>query len=206
MTDYELINLAQLESERDPFTEDRYRQFAWFMPSDTLNVLDVGCNTGRGGAVLKKMRPKIRLAGLDCVKDRLSRLPPIYDAVYEGFSTAIPAEQEAFDVIVAGEFIEHLAPHDVDATLHEFFRTLKIGGCLMLTTPNPLGLMFRIRKTRVLGGGHLSQHHNDCLRLRLRMTGFQRVKTYGSGKSSRYLGMHFPLLFLYGSYMLVATK
>jgi len=35
------------------------------------------------------------------------------------------------------EFIEYIYQADVDQTLGEIFRVLKIGGRLLLTTPNP---------------------------------------------------------------------
>ncbi|MEI8205401.1 MAG: class I SAM-dependent methyltransferase [Kiritimatiellales bacterium] len=205
-SDYEAVNLLQKESENDPFTEDRYVQFARLLPESCRNILDVGCNTGRGGVVLKRMNPSFSLCGLDCVESRLERLPESYTEKLLGISTEIPTEDEKYDAITAGEFIEHLTPLDVDRTLCEFFRVLKVGGRLLLTTPNPSGIMFRLRKKVSFGWESLSQHHADCLRLRLRMTGFSNVKIYGSGKSSRYIGTHFPLRSFYGSYLISATK
>jgi len=204
--DYAKISLTQPESENDPFTVERYRQFARFLPSGALSVLDVGCNTGRGGAEMKRLNPSLIVSGLDCVSQRLEKLPGCYAAKLCGVSTDIPAAAESFDAVVAGEFVEHLAPMDVDPTLAEFFRVLKVGGRLLLTTPNPSSLVSKLLRRGVLGGPHLSQHHADCLRLRLRMTGFSHVKIYGSGKSSRYLGMRVPFRFFYGSYLVSALK
>jgi len=36
--------------------------------------------------------------------------------------------------------------------------------------------------------------------------GFKIKKVLGTGKVSKFLGQHFPLLNLYGSYLLVAEK
>ncbi len=53
MNNYEKVNMEQVESERNPFTIERYTQFhRWFTPN-TKKVLDIGCNTGPGGALKK---------------------------------------------------------------------------------------------------------------------------------------------------------
>lgn len=203
---YEALNLLQPESERDPFTEDRYRQFFRYLPASTQSVLDIGCNTGRGGVILKSLNPSMKLYGLDVVKDRLDRLPrDVYEEGVHGYSTKIPNEDGTYDAVVAGEFIEHIYQADVDQTLGEIFRVLKIGGRLLLTTPNPSDIKRKLRGRSILGGAHVSQHFPDTLKLKLRMAGFSRVRVYGSGKVSRYLGSHSPLFF-YGSYLAIGDK
>ena len=46
---YEQLNTLQQSSEIDPFTIERYNQFFKHLPKTTKTLLDVGCNTGRGG-------------------------------------------------------------------------------------------------------------------------------------------------------------
>ena len=204
---YSEINIGQTISESDPFTEMRYLQFARLMRNNVEMVLDIGCNTGRGGQVLKNIKAGIHLDGLDCVEDRLRRLPAeLYERKLLGFSTSISCADNTYDAVVAGEFIEHLYPDDVEKTFCEIFRVLKLGGQLLLTTPNPQSVWLRWRRQSVLGGAHLSQHYAHALVFRLQLMGFSRVKVYGSGRTSRTLGMHFPLLNLYGSYLLSAWK
>jgi len=203
---YEALNLTQPESENDPFTEDRYRQFHRFLPKAARSVLDIGCNTGRGGNVLKGMDSGLLIYGLDAVRDRLDRLPKnVYEQGVHGYSTKIPNEDDTYDAVVAGEFIEHIYQADVDQTLGEIFRVLKIGGRLLLTTPNPGDIKRKLRGHSILGGAHVSQHFPDTLKLKLRMAGFSRVRVYGSGKVSRYVGSRFPL-FVYGSYLAIGDK
>ncbi|MES2369256.1 MAG: class I SAM-dependent methyltransferase [Pseudomonadota bacterium] len=203
---YEVLNLAQPESEHDPFTEDRYRQFYKFLPMGARSVLDIGCNTGRGGRVLKDLDNSLLIYGLDAVRDRLDRLPQdAYEQGVHGYSTKIPNEDGTYDAVVAGEFIEHIYQADVDQTLGEIFRVLKIGGRLLLTTPNPGDIKRKMRGHSILGGAHVSQHFSDTLKLKLRMAGFSRVRVYGSGKVSRYVGSRFPL-FIYGSYLAIGDK
>jgi ubiquinone/menaquinone biosynthesis C-methylase UbiE len=129
-------NRLQEGSERDSFAPARYRQFYRHFPVQAKKVLDVGCNTGRGGAVLKTCNPAIELTGIDCVPERIAALDKsVYDRTLCGLSTQIPAADGSFDVVVAGEFIEHVPPLQVEATLVEFFRVLRLKGRLLLTTP-----------------------------------------------------------------------
>jgi len=73
------VNRGQSLSEVDDFTEERYAQFVRHLPPKAKAVLDVGCNTGRGGAVLKRLLPGLKIDGLDCVQDRLDG---IVDEIY----------------------------------------------------------------------------------------------------------------------------
>jgi ubiquinone/menaquinone biosynthesis C-methylase UbiE len=134
---YEIKNIEHDVSEYDPFKISRYEQFLAFFPKYTVEVLDIGCCNGKGGSRLKELNPSLTLLGLDCVQARLDALPECYAKGVYGLSTNIPIEDKSIDEIVAGEFIEHLYPADVDPTLCEFQRVLKIGGRLLITTPNP---------------------------------------------------------------------
>jgi SAM-dependent methyltransferase len=205
--DHAARNQLQEGSETDPFTESRYAQFASFLPPGPLKVLDVGCNTGRGGAVLKARRPEVALYGLDLLQSRLDRLPrDVYSGTVCGSATQVPSDDETYDAIVAGEFIEHLLPMDAHRFVADAFRVLKVGGRLLLTTPNPGDVKRRLRGGTVLGGAHLSQHHPGTFKTVLRMYGFARVRTLGSGKVSWYLGQRFPWLGIYGSFLAMGDK
>jgi ubiquinone/menaquinone biosynthesis C-methylase UbiE len=166
----------------------------------------VGAGIGRGGARLVQLNPDYKLTALDVVKSRLDKLPQCYSGRILGSSTKIPADDYSFDVVVAGEFIEHLYPADVDPTICEFQRVLKVGGRLMMTTPHPGALKLWYRRGTVYTVSHLSQHWPKETTTRLRMHGFSRIHVMGSGKASRYLGSHFPALFVYGSFLVVADK
>jgi ubiquinone/menaquinone biosynthesis C-methylase UbiE len=203
---YEIQNTEHDTSEHDSFTVERYEQFFNFFSKGNVQVLDIGCNTGRGGLRLKELNPNITLLGLDCVQARLDILPECYSKRVCGLSTNIPIEDRSVDVIVAGEFLEHLYPADVDKTLCEFQRVLRIGGRLLLTTPNPNYIKNKLYGTSVYGVSHLTQHFPRVLRFRLQMHGFSAVQIYGSGKVSRYVGWNFPIMAVYGSYLITAKK
>ncbi|NEQ27414.1 MAG: class I SAM-dependent methyltransferase, partial [Microcoleus sp. SIO2G3] len=146
------------------------------------------------------------LLGLDCVQERLDALPTCYSQKVHGLSTDIPLEDLSVDVVVAGEFLEHLYPADVDKTLCELQRVLKIGGRLLLTTPNPHYIKNKLSRKSIYGVSHLTQHFPKALKFRLQMHGFSGIQIYGSGKVSRHLGWHFPLIAVYGSYLALANK
>lgn len=201
------LNRGQKVSEIDPFTEGRYKQFVRHLPPGAHDILDVGCNTGRGGVVMKTLRPSLRVTGLDCVPERVQALDPnIYDAKICDFTQSISSPSDSFDAIVAGEFIEHLPPDQVDATLCEFFRLLRLRGLLLLTTPNPRYVRHFLERTSVLGGAHISQHYISSLRRRLAAVGFSAITIRGSGRVSSVLGEHIPLRAVYGSYLALASK
>lgn len=201
------LNRAQQQSETDRFTVRRYRQFVRHFLPGTHDVLDVGCNTGRGGAVMKALMPTLRLTGIDCVPERVAALDPlVYSESICDAANKIPLASDSFDAIVAGEFLQALPPDLVDGTLCEFFRLLKLKAVLLLTTPNPDYLRNRFNGASVLGGAHLSQHYPGSLRRRLRDIGFSAVKVRGSGLASSIVGERFPLRLVYGSYFVSARK
>lgn len=205
--DYITENAAQSVREYDRFTPDRYRQFYSWFPTGARMVLDLGCSTGRGGRALKDLQPDLHVYGLDCLKDHVEKAlsTSAYDDVAQGLSTELPWPDGYFDVVVSGEFIEHLYPHDVDKTMWELFRVLSVGGRLLLTTPNPHYVKLLLNSKSVLGGAHVSQHFPKALKQRLRLVGFSHVRQRGSGKVTWILGKHFPLC-LYGSYISVSDK
>ena len=209
MFNYEQINRLQKNSEDNPLTPARYRQFVRHFPGHPETVLDVGCNNGRGGVVIKEMLGNnLKLYGVECVRERIEQIPAgIYESVFYGLADKIPLDDRSVDVVVAGEIIEHVQPREVDAVVFELFRILKIGGRLLLTTPNPGYLRNRIMQRSVLGDiGHVSQHHPNSMKTRLLLAGFSRVRLRGSGRAASYLGEKFPLLFPYGIYLVSADK
>ncbi len=133
-------------------------------------------------------------------------LPAAYTRGILGLTTQIPMDDRSCDAIVAGEFLEHLYPSDVDATLCEFQRILAIGGTLLMTTPNPYSLNMRKRRGTVYGFAHLTQHFPEVLKLRLKMHGLSKIRLIGSGKATRHFGEWLPFLSVYGSYLIVAHK
>jgi 2-polyprenyl-3-methyl-5-hydroxy-6-metoxy-1,4-benzoquinol methylase len=202
------LNREQQFSETDTFTSERYAQFVKHFPPKTRDILDIGCNTGRGGQVMKSLIPTVQIVGLDCVVERLQSIDPIvYESTICGFASDIAVPSGSYDAIVAGEIIEHIPAISIFPTLCELFRVLRLKGRLLLTTPNPHYLRNRLQNTSVLSHpAHVSQHTMSSMRRKLEDAGFSRIRFYGSGRMTRYVGQYFPITSVYGSYLAVAEK
>ncbi|MBJ7289897.1 class I SAM-dependent methyltransferase [Williamsia sp.] len=200
------LNRGQGISENDPFTEERYRQFARRIIGQQT-VLDVGCNTGRGGAALKSACPSVRLFGLEMLPDRVAQIPPgLYEAPVTGeYLEDHHSPAGGYDVILMGELIEHVPWAGIDPLIFSAKRLLKPGGKIFLTTPNPHYLLLKRRsRGSVLGGPHVSVHCPEALSQYLKFRGFNVDELCGTGRVSATLGHRWPLSF-YGAYLLVAT-
>ena len=106
---YEDLNKQQKESEIDTFTLERYRQFARHITRRNIKILDVGCNTGRGGKILKEMITSSSIVGVDIVESRLQKVEPdVYDELmYLSIMEINSSYNDTFDYVVAGEVVVH---------------------------------------------------------------------------------------------------
>jgi SAM-dependent methyltransferase len=208
INEYAELNIKQTNAEIDGFSLKRYVQFFKNFGKGDRKVLDVGCNIGRGGQVLKNADPNLELTGLDVVEERISRIPQgIYQRLIVSTADNIDVADNTFDDAVAGEVIEHIHPDDVPNVVKELKRVLKPGGKLLLTTPNPRAILVLLGRDMVLKDPtHISIMTPAVLKRKLRDAGFEKIRIKGSGKMSRYLPDYFPLLTVFGSYLAIARK
>ncbi len=199
-------NLLQKWSEVDPFTKERYLQFAKYI-KDGQTVLDIGCNTGRGGAALKENNSSLKIYGIELLKERIKIIPAnIYEEIYNESIISSHCNNNKFDVIVAGEVIEHIPQNLFIEMLHNCKKLLNEKGLILFTTPNPNSLLVKLGKDAVFRDpSHVNiMTVNDFKNIVL-SSGLKIKSIKGSGKASRYLGYSFPLS-LYGSYLSVLNK
>lgn len=202
------VNRRQVNSESDPFTGDRYRQFASHLPQRELRILDCGCNTGRGGYILRQAIPGAKLFGVDLLPERINQIPGgIYQQTVATSAASLPFDNNFFDAIVAGEFVEHVNDPDLLATFGEFRRVLKSNGTILLTTPNPNAYLVKLGRTHIFDEpSHVNIMSPGLLKAKLARCGLRLTKVLGSGRSFRYVGEQFPLFGVYGSYLAVVTQ
>jgi SAM-dependent methyltransferase len=99
-------------------------------------VADIGCRTGRQAAYYKEQAGIQEMHGFEIseVPLEIARQKGIVTHVWISGSSACPIENDFFDIVIAGDLIEHLV--DTDAFLIELHRILKPDGYLLITTPN----------------------------------------------------------------------
>lgn len=151
-------------------------------------VLDLGCAEGHFTAALT--RDGAEVVGCDVAEEPLRRARvrhPELDVRLTEPEAPLPLEDSSFDVIWAGETIEHIA--DTQAWLSEVRRVLRSGGLLLLTTPDH-GFLSRLRLA--LSGRSFAAHFDpraDHLRFYTRRVladlladfGFEAVAVTGRG-------------------------
>ncbi|MBD3164342.1 methyltransferase domain-containing protein [Candidatus Woesearchaeota archaeon] len=106
-----------------------------------MKLLDVGCKDfgNEEAFLLKKLEGKnLFLYGID----KTDVKNPKFNFTQGDIEKGLPYDDNYFDIIVAGEIIEHI--YNTDLFLKEIYRCLKNNGHLIITTPNTTSLNNRI--------------------------------------------------------------
>ena len=105
-------------------------------------VLDIGCYDGTIAKLIAAQGNQV--VGIDIAKKavHMARKNGIQAYVCNLEEDPFPKSIGTFDVIIAGEIIEHI--FDPDALLNKLTKVLKPGGHLILTTPNLASLGSRL--------------------------------------------------------------
>jgi 2-polyprenyl-3-methyl-5-hydroxy-6-metoxy-1,4-benzoquinol methylase len=99
-------------------------------------VLDAGCGVGWGSQILVAAgAASVEGVDIDESAVRESRVRCPSGTFVRADLTALPYEQQSFDVITCFEAIEHV--EDPLRGLDEFRRVLALGGILLVSSPNP---------------------------------------------------------------------
>jgi SAM-dependent methyltransferase len=117
-------------------TEHRGRYWWAARAVEGREVLDAGCGTGYGMEILAAGGASV--TGVDVDRDAVvaaGRRVGDPDAVVEGDVRELPFDDDAFDVVVCWEVIEHV--EGAARALGEFRRVLRPGGLLLVSSPNP---------------------------------------------------------------------
>lgn len=102
------------------------------LPAAATRILDIGCGNG----ALISMIGLSRVVGLDFVHAGLRRTHVRFpeSRLACGDGAALPFEDQSFDAITAQHVIEHMP--DADSACREWRRVLRLGGQLVVVTPN----------------------------------------------------------------------
>src|SRR5919201_5533882 len=115
------------------------------LPVDSL--LDAGCGDGRYLATLPEPRPR-RIVGVDLserileVARRAVEATGIEVELRQGNLEALPVEDEAFDLVLCVQVVEHLL--DPARGLRELARVLAPGGTLIVSTDHARAVASRV--------------------------------------------------------------
>lgn len=151
------------------------------------NLLDISCSKGEFSSCF--LNKDINVYGLDFDIERLKEASKIgIKVITADISCNLPFKDGKFDIIFAGEILEHLI--DTDAFVSEAKRVLKNTGKLIITTPNLTSLENRLRilfgkypiwvdyNTR--SSGHVRCYTPRVLKHQLTIHGFKIIKHTGN--------------------------
>jgi 2-polyprenyl-3-methyl-5-hydroxy-6-metoxy-1,4-benzoquinol methylase len=146
-------------------------------------VLDVGCGSGEFTATIADLGGAV--VGVDVAESALKRAReghPDLDFVRVEIDQPLPFEDNSFDVVWAGEVIEHIA--DTAPWLSELRRVLVPRGRLLLSTPNHSRLRIALGGIERFSpplGDHLHLYSRRSLRELLEEFGFDHVEVRPGG-------------------------
>jgi SAM-dependent methyltransferase len=148
-------------------------------------VLDLGCGDGRFGLELRGAAAEV--VGVDVAQEAVRRARARgLEAVVVSEGAALPFGEDAFDVVWAGEVLEHVA--DVVGLLAEVRRVLAWGGTLLATTPWHGRIVVASDAHFDPRSDHLRFFSARTLRAVLGDAGFADVVVRASGRPPR--GLH----------------
>jgi SAM-dependent methyltransferase len=136
---------------------ERVELFRRYVGGPGRHVLDLGC---RDGALTQTYAGGNEIVGVDADREALAEAQKLgIETRWADLDDALPFEESSFDVVVAGELLEHL--RDPQRVVSEVLRVLRPGGTFVGSVPNAYRLKNRLRFLR----GH--QPENDPTHLQM---------------------------------------
>ncbi len=145
-------------------------------------VVDVGCGSG---AFLETL-PPCQKHGVDHSVEQLAFARKLGLTVVQSEADALPFSDGSVDVVFSSELIEHIPREKGEKMIEEFYRILRPGGKVVLTTPNYYSLWPAIEELWSRTGPidyrkiHITHYTRKKITNLFRENGFQkmRVKTF----------------------------
>jgi 2-polyprenyl-3-methyl-5-hydroxy-6-metoxy-1,4-benzoquinol methylase len=139
-----------------------------------LRLLDLGCGSGRISAKVKDLGYDV--TGLDFSEEAVKKtIARGISAKQANLDEGIPEDANQFDVVWAGDIVEHV--FDPIGLLTEAYRVLKPNGIMLITIPSDVGLVSRIKM--LFGISHQEQMYYS--------SGFYKHHTFFTPKLIRFM-------------------
>lgn len=152
------------------------------------HLLDIGCSVGNWAAYWTNRGWKASGIDINAENIESAQTKGITAKVCDLNNESIPFADNSFDLVFAGEVIEHLI--DTDGFLKEIRRCLRPDGYLLLTTPNLSSFENRLRimlgyypvwvNYNLDGCGHVRAYTPPVLKKQLKQNGFHVIKHTGN--------------------------
>jgi SAM-dependent methyltransferase len=120
---------------------ERIELFRRYVGGPGKRVLDLGC---RDGALTRTYAAGNEIVGVDADRDALAAAEQLgIETRWADLDEPLPFDDSSFDVVVAGELLEHL--RDPRRLVAEARRVLRPGGTFVASVPNAYRLKNRLR-------------------------------------------------------------
>jgi SAM-dependent methyltransferase len=120
---------------------ERVALFRRYVGGPARRVLDLGC---RDGALTRAYAEGNELVGVDADRDALAAAAELgIETHWADLDEPLPFDDASFDVVVAGELLEHL--RDPSRLVSEARRVLRPGGSFVASVPNAYRFKNRLR-------------------------------------------------------------
>ena len=120
---------------------ERMELFRRYVGGPGRKVLDLGC---RDGALTSRYAQGNEVVGVDADREALAEAEKLgIETRWADLDEPLPFEDASFDVVVAGELLEHL--RDPGRLVREVLRVLRPGGTFVASVPNAYRLKNRLR-------------------------------------------------------------
>lgn len=109
-----------------------YKRMAELVPSQTTNLLDLGCGTGLELEGIFKKLPDVKVTGIDLCEDMLNQLRRKYNTkditLVKASYTDYEFLEDSYDTVISCETLHHLSHEEKTALYKRLYRALKKGG------------------------------------------------------------------------------